>query len=587
MKTSSEPKNDPFKVPLNEGITREIYIKLIIVSIICVIFMIGEVIGGMLSSSIALMTDAAHMLSDLVGFSISFLAVWLSRRPATEKLSYGFHRAEVIGGCTSILLIWGLTIWLIVEAGHRVVTPEVVNGEIMLITASGGLFANIIMGKVLHHHGHGHNHDHGHEHANHDEDKKQHNEHDGDHEHKHQDDDHEHQENHGNKENQHHDHELGNSDREEHHQDKHEEEDNHEHHHHHHEGHHHDSDHENHDDDEHQDGKEEKEQKDQCGEDKDKDDGCNENHGEDHPKDEHKHEHTHHKGCEHQKSNEENFKDGAIALEIDLEQRPPIQPFVSLNLNQLTYNNKLEILESNKNEASIKCTHSSSPHHHKSVHKNHQFKLLRLFTCSNVCKANGEDTEKYTCCPQSDKEIPVPIPSQNIIPQKNHSHSESHSHSYDNYNIRAAVLHVFGDFLQSIAVLIASIVIYFKPELSILDPILTFIFSLLVISTTIPMMREFTGILMEGNPKGLKVKELKEEMKTMDSVKEIHDFHVWALTSGKFALSAHIVAIDQNDALKEATLLCRKHGIFHSTIQVEDFKMKDSADWIKCLQDLH
>ena len=75
----------------------------------------GEFVGGILSGSLAIMTDAAHMLSDVAGFMISYFAIYLGSRPASSQMSFGYHRAEILGALASILLIWGLLIWLIVE----------------------------------------------------------------------------------------------------------------------------------------------------------------------------------------------------------------------------------------------------------------------------------------------------------------------------------------------------------------------------------------------------------------------------------------------------------------------------------------
>lgn len=97
--------------------------KLVIVTIICFLFMGGEIVGGIISGSIAIMTDAAHMLSDVAGFTISYIAIYLGRRPASHFLSYGFHRAEILGALASIMLIWGLIIWLFVEAVKRTISP--------------------------------------------------------------------------------------------------------------------------------------------------------------------------------------------------------------------------------------------------------------------------------------------------------------------------------------------------------------------------------------------------------------------------------------------------------------------------------
>ena len=141
-------------------------------SVFCLVFMICEIIGGIIANSLAIMTDAAHLLSDLAGFLISIFALWLATRPATSRLSFGFHRAEIIGALLSVLLIWVLTGILVYEACWRMVHPEDVDGKIMFIVAVCGLAVNFAMGLILIQSGHGHSHgglpgadDHGHSHS--------------------------------------------------------------------------------------------------------------------------------------------------------------------------------------------------------------------------------------------------------------------------------------------------------------------------------------------------------------------------------------------------------------------------------------
>ena len=66
-------------------------------------------IGGYMANSLAIMTDASHMLSDFASFLISLFALWVARRPATQKMSFGYYRAEVMGALCSVLIIWVLT----------------------------------------------------------------------------------------------------------------------------------------------------------------------------------------------------------------------------------------------------------------------------------------------------------------------------------------------------------------------------------------------------------------------------------------------------------------------------------------------
>ena len=144
--------------------------KLLTVTCLCFVFMAGEIVGGYISGSLAIITDAAHMLSDVAGFLISYFAIYLGSRPANYQMSFGYHRAEILGALASVLLIWGLIIWLFIEAIHRIVDPEEIDGGIMLITAAVGLVFNFISIFTLHscgggHHHHGHDHGHGHSHG--------------------------------------------------------------------------------------------------------------------------------------------------------------------------------------------------------------------------------------------------------------------------------------------------------------------------------------------------------------------------------------------------------------------------------------
>ena len=90
--------------------------KLFFVSVICAAFMGCEFAGGIMSGSLAVLTDAAHMFSDVAGFMISFFSIYISQQKATVKYSMGYHRAEILGAYVSIFFIWGLLGWLNYEA---------------------------------------------------------------------------------------------------------------------------------------------------------------------------------------------------------------------------------------------------------------------------------------------------------------------------------------------------------------------------------------------------------------------------------------------------------------------------------------
>jgi zinc transporter 2 len=123
--------------------------KLTIAVLVSFLFVILQITGGIFAKSIAIFTDSAHLASDMFGFAISILSLKCSQKPATSDMSYGYHRAEIVGTVVSILTIWILTIWLLYEATLRVITPQPVVGGVMLVVAIMGLFFNIIQMKVL------------------------------------------------------------------------------------------------------------------------------------------------------------------------------------------------------------------------------------------------------------------------------------------------------------------------------------------------------------------------------------------------------------------------------------------------------
>ncbi|XP_023669645.1 probable proton-coupled zinc antiporter SLC30A4 [Paramormyrops kingsleyae] len=125
------------------------------------LFMIGELIGGYVANSLAIMTDALHMLTDLVGIVVSLLALWLSSKPPTKRFTFGLHRLEVVSAAISVLLIYILTAVLLNEAVQRTIHQDFdIDGDVMLITAAVGVAVNLIMGFLLNQSGHVHSHAH-------------------------------------------------------------------------------------------------------------------------------------------------------------------------------------------------------------------------------------------------------------------------------------------------------------------------------------------------------------------------------------------------------------------------------------------
>lgn len=144
------------------------------------------------------------------------------------------------------------------------------------------------------------------------------------------------------------------------------------------------------------------------------------------------------------------------------------------------------------------------------------------------------------------------------------------SHDHENLNSRAAFLHVLGDLLGSIAAIVAGAVIYFTGWQPI-DPILSILVCLLILRSTWTLLRQSVNVLMEGVPEGLDLHDIGHALAAQEGVIEVHDLHVWHISAGRIALSAHLI-IHRHDAwpalLARIThLLKQRYNIDHVTLQ--------------------
>ena len=141
-------------------------------------------------------------------------------------------------------------------------------------------------------------------------------------------------------------------------------------------------------------------------------------------------------------------------------------------------------------------------------------------------------------------------------------------------NVRAALIHVLGDFLQSVGVLISSIVIKLNPDYKIADPICTILFALIVFSTTFAILKDTLIILMEGRPLGVNYTKVKGDLLKINGVLNLHDLKLWALTMNQTQSLVHLVVEDNADPdqiLREALTILKggRYRINHATVQVE------------------
>lgn len=123
--------------------------RLVISILLNLIITIAEVIGGILSGSLALLSDAIHNLSDTVSLGISYVARRISVREATPRKTFGYKRAEIIGAFVNLITLVIVALFLIMESVERFLNPQPIDGWMMLIIATIGLAANIVTAALL------------------------------------------------------------------------------------------------------------------------------------------------------------------------------------------------------------------------------------------------------------------------------------------------------------------------------------------------------------------------------------------------------------------------------------------------------
>ncbi len=125
---------------------RSLTIALVITSV----FFLVELVGGILTNSLALLSDAGHMLTDVLALGMSLVAMWAAKRPPTSSKSFGFHRLEIFAAFLNGLTLAIISIYIFIEAYKRLMDPPEVAGLPMMIIAIFGLLVNLASGYILH-----------------------------------------------------------------------------------------------------------------------------------------------------------------------------------------------------------------------------------------------------------------------------------------------------------------------------------------------------------------------------------------------------------------------------------------------------
>ena len=133
----------------------------------------------------------------------------------------------------------------------------------------------------------------------------------------------------------------------------------------------------------------------------------------------------------------------------------------------------------------------------------------------------------------------------------------------------AALLHVLGDLLMSVGVVMAGVLIYFDDNLWFFDPLCTYLFSVIVMITTIPIVKTCVKVLMEGCPDNISTEDLRQALYDSNPKdnKDIHCLHVWSVGPSQVSMTAHIVSTKPLKSLAAAqNALRRKFKLHHATI---------------------
>jgi cobalt-zinc-cadmium efflux system protein len=117
--------------------------RLTLALVLAAVYMVAEVVGGLLANSLALLADAGHMLTDVAALGLSLFAIWAAQRPATPKRTYGYRRMEILAALVNGATLVAIAVLIFAEAYRRWSNPPSVKGGLMLAVACGGLAVNL------------------------------------------------------------------------------------------------------------------------------------------------------------------------------------------------------------------------------------------------------------------------------------------------------------------------------------------------------------------------------------------------------------------------------------------------------------
>ena len=150
-----------------------------------------------------------------------------------------------------------------------------------------------------------------------------------------------------------------------------------------------------------------------------------------------------------------------------------------------------------------------------------------------------------------------------------------------NVNLHAAYLHVLGDLAQSVAVLLAGIVIYCRPRWVVVDPLLTLTFCILVFYSTLSVVRSSVAVLLEGVPPSISYTQVVNDLKEIPHLSSLHDVHIWSISDGEPSISLHASVEDASQltpTLEHIKRICQTYKIDHITAQIQPLRIVAGCD---------
>lgn len=160
-------------------------------------------------------------------------------------------------------------------------------------------------------------------------------------------------------------------------------------------------------------------------------------------------------------------------------------------------------------------------------------------------------------------------------------------HGHKDINVKGAYLHLLADTLSSGAVVAGAVIIYYTGIYAV-DPFLSVIIGIMIISGSIKLLRESVGIIMQWTPEDLELPEVIDAIKELEDIRDVHDVHLWTLCSSIYSFSAHIlvdnISMMESEKIKSRIreLLREEFHIYHSTLELECIECGDDTVQMIC-----